>query len=58
MDRLDRISNLFLQELHDKVTKYDEIVSGLGRVFLWKVMIPEAEPLTYTWFNGRISRQR
>ena len=33
---------------------WETIQPGLGRLFLWKVMAPEAEVGTYTYFNGDI----
>jgi len=51
----DAISNIAMQELGRTYSEYNSIHGGLGDLFLMKMMAPKPDPLTWTYFNGKVS---
>jgi len=50
----NRVMNMGMADFNAAYNHWETIQPGLGRLFLWKVMAPEAEVGTYTYFNGDI----
>ena len=49
-----RVMNLMEAEFQTMFQKWEGKEKGLGKLFLWKIMAPDADIGTYTYFNGKI----
>ena len=50
----NRIMNMGMGDFNTAYNHWEGIQPGLGRLFLWKVMAPESQVGTFTYFNGDI----
>jgi len=49
-----RVMNLLQTDFQRMFEKWENVENGLGKLFLWKIMAPDADIGTYTYFNGKI----
>ena len=51
----ETILRIIEDSFNQKFKKWESKISGTGRLFLWKVMAPEIDKGSYTYFNGMLT---
>ena len=51
---MSRVQSLIYDKIRNSYMTH-EAAGGYGRLYLMKLMAPESDPFTYTYYNGRIS---